>query len=206
MHWGKRALDLLVSSLVLILLAPILVIVALLVRLTTDGPVFFIQQRIGRNGTLFEVYKFRTMTHQPRVPNREIIGCDIEVTSVGYWLRRFKIDELPQLLNVLKGNMSIVGPRPGLPSQLPDFDENGNKRLFVRPGLTGLAQVNGNILLSWPDRWRYDAQYVDNLSLRLDLQIVYRTLAVVILGESRFYKPPEGQQKVKGVDGNSNEI
>lgn len=192
-RWGKRFFDLLLSTLALIFLLPILGLVALWVRLDSRGPIFFNQTRFGRHAKCFEVYKFRTMLHKPRVTKQEIIGHDTEITRVGYWLRRFKIDEMPQLLNVFKGDMSIVGPRPALPIPLENYDENGKKRLLVRPGLTGLAQINGNIHLTWLERWRYDAQYVDNLSLWLDLQIIYRTVAVVILGERRFYKLQESE-------------
>jgi lipopolysaccharide/colanic/teichoic acid biosynthesis glycosyltransferase len=137
------------------------------------------------------------MIHRPRISDREIIGRDPEVTRVGYWLRRFKIDELPQLVNVLKGNMSLVGPRPALPDQLVVYDNVAMKRLIVRPGLTGLAQVNGNIHLSWPERWCYDAEYVEYLSFKLDIGIIYRTIAVVVFGENRFSKVLVAESQAK---------
>ena len=130
------------------------------------------------------------MFHRPRTHNQEIFGGNPEVTRIGYWLRRFKLDEMPQLINILKGEMSIVGPRPGLPDQISDYDKEALKRLSVRPGLTGLAQVNGNIYLTWPDRWRYDVQYTERLSLRLDLWIIFRTVAVFLWGEQKFVKRP----------------
>ena len=130
--WGKRLIDILVSTILLLCVFPILIIVSLIIKLDSSGPIFFVQKRIGLNGKSFNLYKFRTMIHRPRLPKKEIYGRDMEVTRFGYWLRRFKIDELPQLINVLKGDMSIVGPRPGLPSQLSDYDNNGKKRfLFV---------------------------------------------------------------------------
>ncbi len=187
--FGKRVFDLVLSILTLITLAPIFVLVALLIILTSRGPVFFVQDRIGLNGKVFKAYKFRTMIHRPRIPDHEIIGRDPELTPVGYLLRRFKLDELPQLFfNVLKGDMSIVGPRPALPAQLSEYDEFALRRLEVRPGLTGLAQVNGNIYLPWSERWKYDVFYVDNLSFWLDIQIIVRTLFVIVLGEKRFRK------------------
>ena len=123
------------------------------------------------------------MTHKQRHNHTEILPDNPEVTRIGRSLRRFKIDELPQLLNVLGGDMSIVGPRPALPSQLESYNMVGHKRLEVRPGLTGLAQINGNILLSWPERWVYDKQYVENLSLLLDLKIILKTFRIIFKGE-----------------------
>ena len=183
---GKRSLDLALSILAFLLLTPILVLVAVLVSLSSRGPVLFVQERLGMNGKIFRLYKFRTMVHRTRIPDHEIIGRDPEVTSVGYWLRRFKIDELPQIFNVIKGDMSIVGPRPALPAQLEEYNELALRRLTVRPGLTGLAQVNGNIHLSWLERWQYDAFYVENLSFWLDIKIIIRTIAVVLFGEKFF--------------------
>lgn len=188
--WGKRLLDLSIALLVLIIFLPLLGVIALWVRLGSPGPALFVQQRLGWGGKIFRAYKFRTMTDQPRIPSKEIVGPNSEVTVIGYWLRRFKLDELPQLFNVVKGEMSIVGPRPALPVQLSEYDEVARKRLNVRPGLTGLAQVNGNIYLTWQQRWQYDVRYVDNLSLWLDLSIIFRTIAVMALGEERFEKQP----------------
>jgi len=171
-------------------LLPMLALIALLVRLDSPGPVLFVQKRVGQ----FDVYKFRTMVDRARTPEREILGYDPEVTRIGKWLRRFKLDELPQIFVVFRGDMSIVGPRPGLPNLLETYDEFGRKRLQVRPGITGLAQINGNIYLSWPERWRYDAQYVDNLSLKLDLWIIVHTIAVVLFGEGSFLNRPSADQ------------
>jgi len=189
-RYGKRMFDLIVSVPAVIILSPLLGLIALLVRLSSTGPILFIQERLGQHGRVFRLYKFRTMYTQPRVPNRELIGRDPEITFIGYWLRRFKLDELPQLINVIKGDMSLVGPRPALPSQLTEYDDHTRRRLEVRPGLTGLAQTHGNIYLSWPERWYYDVLYVKNLSLWLDLYIISRTLAMIVCGERRFYKPP----------------
>jgi undecaprenyl phosphate N,N'-diacetylbacillosamine 1-phosphate transferase len=196
-RYGKRVFDLTLTIPLIIVLSPLLALVAVLVRLSSPGPALFVQERLGLRGRIFHALKFRTMTNRKRSTHREIVGRDPEVTRIGHWLRRFKIDELPQLLNVLRGDMSIVGPRPALPAQLPDYDEFGRKRLTVRPGLTGLAQVNGNIHLTWPERWRYDAGYVDRMSLRLDLWIIYRTFVVLMLGEDRFVKQPSmpGEEK-----------
>jgi lipopolysaccharide/colanic/teichoic acid biosynthesis glycosyltransferase len=126
------------------------------------------------------------MTHKPRNSDHEILKGDTEVTRVGYILRRLKIDELPQLVNILKGDMALVGPRPGLPIQLKEYNEDGKIRLMVRPGLTGLAQINGNIFLSWPERWKYDRKYVESVSFILDLIIIFKTIIIVFAGEEKF--------------------
>ena len=144
-HWLKRILDVLLACLGILILAPLLLTAALLVLATSRGPIFFAQTRVGRNGRTFLLYKFRSMYDRPRTALSEIFVDNQEVTGVGYFLRRFKIDELPQLWNVIKGDMSLIGPRPCLPERVSEFDSNGIVRLDVRPGLTGLAQVNGNI-------------------------------------------------------------
>jgi len=130
------------------------------------------------------------MTHKTRDADREILKGDPELTKIGVLLRRFKIDEIPQFINILKGDMSIVGPRPCLPEQLEDFDKNGYRRIEVKPGLTGLAQINGNIHLSWPERWVYDKEYVENISFWLDIRIIFTTISIVIFGEDKFIKHP----------------
>lgn len=188
--FGKRLFDIAVCLPICVLTLPVVIVTAILVRLDSKGPVFFVQERLGRFGVTFLTYKFRTMTHRERVASAEILPGHSEVTRVGRWLRRFKIDELPQLLNILKGDMSLVGPRPALPGHIRDYDEFGLRRLLARPGLTGLAQVNGNIYLSWPERWKYDAEYVDRVSVHHDAAIVLRTIAVVFLGEERFLNRP----------------
>jgi undecaprenyl phosphate N,N'-diacetylbacillosamine 1-phosphate transferase len=188
---GKRILDLAIALLMSFALLPFFLLAAILVRIGSPGPLFFRQERLGQNGKLFMLYKFRTMTHKHRVADREILSTDPEVTTTGRLLRRLKIDELPQMFNVLKGDMSIVGPRPGLPRQLGEAGFS-TLRLVLRPGLSGWAQVNGNIHLSWQERYRYDEDYVERVSLRFDLWILCKTLAVIALGEERFVRPPEG--------------
>lgn len=184
----KRLFDFILSLLSLLILSPLLLISGLLVSLTSKGPVFFKQGRLGKNGNVFKLYKFRTMTHKKRESKEQVFGSNPEVTFVGKFLRRLKIDELPQLINVLKGDMSFVGPRPCLPELKEEFDENGKLRLKVRPGLSGLAQINGNIYLSWPERWKYDAEYVMHQSFILDLKIIFKTFLIVIFGEDKFIK------------------
>jgi undecaprenyl phosphate N,N'-diacetylbacillosamine 1-phosphate transferase len=190
-RYGKRVLDLAIALSMSLMLLPFFLLAAILVRIGSPGPLFFRQERLGQNGKLFMLYKFRTMIHKQRVADREILPTDPEVTATGMLLRRLKIDELPQVLNVLKGDMSIVGPRPGLPRQIGEAGFS-RLRLVLRPGLSGWAQVNGNIHLSWQERYQYDEYYVERVSLLFDLFIVCKTLAVIALGEERFVRRPEG--------------
>jgi lipopolysaccharide/colanic/teichoic acid biosynthesis glycosyltransferase len=180
-----------VAALVLAVFGPILLLCMLLVKLDSRGPVFYNQERLGKGGRLFKVFKLRTMTDKVRTSHTEVLKGNSELTRVGSVLRRSKLDELPQILNVLRGEMSLVGPRPALPSQIAEFNEDGRRRLEVRPGLTGLAQVNGNIYLSWPERWIYDRRYVEKLSFALDFSILLKTISIVLLGEERFLRKPE---------------
>ena len=167
---------------------PVLVGIGVLIRLDSKGSVLFVQDRLGRGGRIFKLYKLRTMIDEPRDSRREILFHDRDVTRIGRWLRRFKLDEMPQLWNIIKGDMSVVGPRPALPRQLDKYDEQARRRLEVRPGLTGLSQINGNIRLSWPERWKWDVKYVNCLSPALDLEIILKTLKIVVIGEDRCFK------------------
>lgn len=177
------------AGLVLFIIAfPVMLVVALLVRLDSRGPVLFMQERLGMNYRVFRVYKFRTMTHVKERQARQIFDGDPEVTRIGVYLRRLKLDELPQLWNVLNGDMSFVGPRPSLPNLQERFNEDGKMRLMVKPGLTGLAQVNGSIYLTWPERWVYDRKYVEQQSFLMDMGIMLKTVIVVLFGEKIFYK------------------
>jgi len=190
-RFGKRLFDLIVVVPVLVAAAPLLAAIAMLIRITSPGPALFRQERLGRKAVVFEALKFRTMTHKQRVPDTIAFSGDrSEITLVGRFLRRTKLDELPQLVNVLKGDMSLVGPRPQLPVQLEEFDDNARVRLLVRPGLTGMAQTHGNVALSWPERWYYDADYVKRLSLGLDLWLISRTFGVLLHGEERYLARP----------------
>jgi lipopolysaccharide/colanic/teichoic acid biosynthesis glycosyltransferase len=186
----KRLIDVLASLGVIIILFPFFILVYILVKLDSKGPFFFFQERLGYQAKIFKVYKIRTMYDKPRVANREILRGDSEVTKIGAILRRFKIDELPQIINVFVGDMSLVGPRPCLPQQQADFDNHAKQRIKVRPGLTGLAQVNGNIYLTWPERWVYDSRYVSQCSFLLDVKIVLKTLLILFRGEDKFIKKP----------------
>lgn len=183
----KRVLDVLMALAMAPFALLLLIPSAIVIRLTSPGPALFKQSRLGWNGRVFTVYKLRTMTHVKRRASAEEVHLhDDGVTAVGRLLRRTKIDELPQLWNVLNGDMSFVGPRPSLPDLQERFDENGWARLLVRPGLTGLAQIRGGIFLSWPERWVWDRRYVETADLSVDFQILVRTVAVVLKGEQNF--------------------
>jgi lipopolysaccharide/colanic/teichoic acid biosynthesis glycosyltransferase len=175
----QRALD----WVVLIALAPALlpmgVLIGLCVALTSRGPVLFRQERVGLNGNRFDVYKFRSMVDgdNPLVPD------PTRITRVGAVLRRWSLDELPQLLNVARGEMSVVGPRPTVASQVERYTQHQARRLTVRPGLTGLAQVSGRNSLAWADRIELDLAYVDSRSLRRDIAILVRTVSTVLTGD-----------------------
>ena len=184
----KRLTDLIISLFLLILLSPILILCTLFIKLGDKGPIFYKQQRVGLNGCFFEILKFRSMSVNE---NREIgqtFNTDPEITWIGRLMRRTKIDELPQLINVVKGDMGLVGPRPCLMITYEEMPEWAKERFKVRPGMTGLAQINGNIFLSWEERWKYDIQYVKNLSILNDIKIVFKTILVVIFGEDKFKK------------------
>lgn len=190
-RFGKRLFDLALAVPATIVLGPLLLLTAVLIRVTSPGPAFFRQERLGRNARVFQALKFRTMTHKPRVADTlYYTGDPSEITAIGRFLRRTKLDELPQLLNVLRGEMSLVGPRPQLPVQLQEFDENARLRLLVRPGMTGMAQTHGNVTLTWPERWVYDAEYVKRISLATDVWLIARTFGVLVHGEERYSRKP----------------
>ena len=177
----KRALDVLVAATALVLLSPLLAALWVLVRLRMGTPVVFRQLRPGRHGRPFELVKFRTMTdacdaHGELRPDAQ------RLTALGRWLRRTSLDELPELINVLQGDMSLVGPRPLLMEYLPLYSPEQARRHEVRPGITGWAQVNGRNAVSWPEKFELDVWYVEHRSTRLDLQILWRTVAQVIGG------------------------
>ena len=168
---GKRILDVSLSATCLLLTLPLILTVALLIRAILGSPILFAQQRPGLNGRPFLLYKFRTMS-DARGRSGEQLADESRLTAFGSWLRRSSLDELPQLWNVLRGDMSLVGPRPLLMEYLPLYDERQARRHDVRPGVTGWAQVNGRNALSWPQRFELDVWYVERLSFKLDMKIV----------------------------------
>ncbi|MEN6460592.1 MAG: sugar transferase [Syntrophomonas sp.] len=173
--WGKRFSDILLSLFALILLSPIMIIVAVLIRIYLGDPVIFNQTRPGKGEKVFSIYKFRTMTDQ-----RDSLGMllpdELRLTGFGRALRATSLDELPELINILKGDMSIIGPRPLLIKYLPLYNQHQRRRHEVRPGLSGLAQINGRNQLNWKERLDLDVEYVDSITAWLDIKIMCMTL------------------------------
>lgn len=178
----KRFLDIILSLFLLTFLWPVLLIVAILVRFKLGSPVIFKQERPGLNGKIFTLMKFRSMTDE-RDENGELLPDSVRLTKFGKFLRSTSLDELPELINILKGDMSFIGPRPLLVQYLPLYNEHQKHRHDVRPGLTGLAQVNGRNLLSWEERFDFDVEYVNNISLKKDLEIIFKTISLVLKRE-----------------------
>lgn len=181
--FGKRILDILLSGIALIVLSPIILIVGFLVRIKLGSPIIFKQERPGKSEKIFSMYKFRTMTDE-RDHNGEYLPDEIRLTKFGKMLRATSLDELPELWNILKGDMSIVGPRPLLVEYLPLYSEKQRKRHNVRPGLTGLAQVNGRNAISWEEKFDLDVYYVDKISFFNDIIIIIQTCKKVIKKEN----------------------
>lgn len=178
----KRILDIVLSGLALIILSPVITIVALLVRVKLGSPVIFKQERPGLNEKIFKMYKFRSMTDE-RDENGELLPDEDRLPSFGKKLRSTSLDELPELVNIFKGDMSIVGPRPLSVVYLPYYTEEERIRHTVRPGLTGLAQINGRNAISWEEKFRYDIEYVKNISLGLDISVFFGTIGKVLKRE-----------------------
>ncbi|RYI28782.1 sugar transferase [Bacillus infantis] len=178
----KRPMDLTLSLIAIIVLSPILLVVAVLVRTKLGSPVLFKQQRPGLNEEIFMMYKFRTMTDE-RDKNGELLPDSVRLTKFGRLLRSTSLDELPELFNILKGDMSIIGPRPLLVRYLPLYNEHQKRRHEVRPGLSGLAQVSGRNTISWEDKFNLDVNYVDSVSFMNDWEIIFLTIKKVFVRE-----------------------
>ena len=184
----SRVLDVVLAAALLLITSPLLALAALAIRLESRGPVFYRQLRVGQGGAPFELWKLRTM-----VPGAETMGAgiyviegDTRITRVGRLLRRFSLDELPNLVNVLKGELAIVGPRPTVQEQVDRYTDRQRRRLEVRPGITGWAQINGRTSLPWPERIELDVWYVEHRSLRLDLRILARTARMLATGHGLY--------------------
>lgn len=186
----KQIIDFLISLSGLVILTPFFVVIAILIKIDSKGPVFFKQKRVGRNGKIFKIWKLRTM-----VEKAENIGLGIKVskndsriTKIGRFLRRFGIDELPQFINIILGQMSLVGPRAGLPFQVEKYSQDEKKRLQVKPGITNINILKGWNTLSWKERIKWDIWYIENWSLLLDLKILLKTPFVVLSGRGQYGK------------------
>ena len=178
----KRFMDFLIAALSIIIFSPLLIILAILVRVKLGGPVIFKQERPGLNGKVFKLYKFRTMT-DAKDENGNLLDDEYRLTNFGKKLRSTSLDELPELYNILKGDMSIVGPRPLLVKYLPLYNDEQKRRHDVRPGLTGLAQVSGRNAITWTEKFNKDIEYVDNVSFGLDISIFFKTIYCVLKKE-----------------------
>lgn len=178
----KRPMDFVLSLLAIIILSPVILAVALLVRLKLGSPVIFKQKRPGLNEKIFTIYKFRTMTDE-KDEKGNLLPDSVRLTRFGKALRATSLDELPELFNILKGDMSIVGPRPLLTEYLELYNEQQKRRHEVRPGLTGNAQVNGRNAISWEEKFKLDIEYVDNISFIGDWKIIFKTIKKVFLRE-----------------------
>lgn len=181
-RYGKRACDVVLSGGALVMLSPVLAVTAVLVRVKLGKPVIFCQERPGKNEKIFKMYKFRTMTNACD-KDGNLLPDEKRLTPFGSLLRKTSLDELPELFNIFKGDMSIVGPRPLLCSYLPYYTEREKKRHSVMPGLTGLAQVNGRNMLAWDERLELDAQYAEHITFLGDMKIIMRTVAKVFARE-----------------------
>lgn len=178
-HVIKRLLDILLSLCGIIVLSPVYLVLWVTVRIKLGNPALFTQERPGKNGKLFKLYKFRSMTSE-RDANGELLPDEVRLTRFGKLLRSTSLDELPELFNILKGDMSLIGPRPLLVRYLPYYTEEESHRHDVRPGLTGYAQVNGRNALGWEERFAYDLEYVKNVSFLMDLKIIGMTVGKVL--------------------------
>ena len=199
----KRGLDIFVSLSLLIILFPVLALIGLTIRLGSKGPAVFKQQRAGKNGKPFVFYKFRTMKSsvEPFGPSPKS-GDDSRLTRVGKFLREYSLDELPQLFNILKGDMSVVGPRPLYLSQMAEWNERQKKRLLVKPGLTGLAQISGRGGITREEKLEFDVKYVETASFLVDIRIILATIAQVFRRKSIYEKRYSQTEYTRGK-GNS---
>lgn len=197
----KRPMDFLLSLLAIIFLSPILIVVAYLVKSKLGSPILFKQDRPGLNEKIFTMYKFRTMTDE-KDKNGELLPDSIRLTKFGKFLRSTSLDELPELFNILKGDMSVIGPRPLLVQYLPLYDENQKRRHEVRPGLSGYAQVNGRNAISWEDKFNYDVEYVNNVTFLGDWKIIFLTIKKVFVREGISSDTTVTMEAFKGADNN----
>ena len=181
----KYLFDKIFSLLLIILLSPFFIIISILIKLESEGSVFFIQERVGKNHKLFNIYKFRTMVSDAINKGNGVYTekDDPRITGIGRFLRNTSLDEIPQLLNILKGDMSIIGPRPTLEYQVKQYDDFQMKRLLMKPGVTGLAQIRGRNSISWPERIKHDVEYIEKWSIWLDIKILVKTVFVIFKKE-----------------------
>ncbi len=181
-NYLKPILDFIISFFGLLLLSPIFIIVTLFLTIANSGKPFFIQTRPGKNEKLFNIIKFKTMNDK-KDEKGKLLSDAIRLTKIGKFIRKTSLDEIPQLLNVLKGDMSLIGPRPLLAEYLPLYNSKQKKRHHVKPGITGLAQINGRNAISWEDKFKFDIAYVENVCFMTDLKIILKTIKKVLISE-----------------------
>ena len=195
----KRVLDFVFSLFALIVFSPLMAVAAVMIKLDDGGPALFRQKRPGKNGEIFEVYKFRTMSVRTEDENGRPLSDMERMTKIGRALRKTSIDELPQFINVLKGEMSFIGPRPLLCEYLDLYSPEQARRHEVRPGISGWAQVNGRNAITWEEKFDYDVYYVDNMSFGFDMKILMKTVANVISGAGVNSAEQSTMEKFKGT-------
>ena len=195
----KPLLDRFGALILLILLTPLILLVTLMIAFCMGRPVVFAQRRPGLHGKIFTIYKFRTMTDE-KDSQGNLLPDSERLRGIGQFIRNHSLDELPQLLNVLKGEMSFIGPRPLLPEYLPLYTPQQARRHDVKPGITGWAQINGRNAISWEEKFRYDVEYVDNISFAFDLKIFFRTFAKVFIKEGISQKGEATMEKFNGTE------
>lgn len=203
----KRLFDIIASTILLITLLPLILLIVIAVKFESKGPALFKQDRVGLNGKIFVIFKFRSMLDGAINMGSGIcvVEKDPRITRVGSILRKLSLDELPQLLNVLKGEMSLVGPRPTLPYQVERYDEKQRLRLLMKPGITGWAQVNGRNKLTWPEKISLDIWYVENWTLWLDMKILLKTI-LVVFAKDVIYNNGKGDEISRVTVNKSNEL
>ena len=195
----KRVIDILISSIFLFFSLPLLLFICIINLILNKGKILFLQDRTGYNGTVFKIIKFKTMNDKTN-SERELLSDGERLTVFGRFLRFSSLDELPTLWNVLVGQMSLVGPRPLLVKYLDRYNDNQLRRLEVKPGLTGWAQINGRNSISWEEKFQYDVWYVDNQSIKLDLIIIFKTIGQVIRGKGIHHKNHPTMEEFMGTN------
>jgi undecaprenyl phosphate N,N'-diacetylbacillosamine 1-phosphate transferase len=202
----KRIIDIISGVIGLIITSPLWLYVVIKIKTEDRGPVFFVQERVGRNSRLFRMYKFRSMVVGAEKKGLGVfVSTDDErITKIGKFIRKTSIDELPQLINVLKGEMSIVGPRPTLEYQVERYNKEQKRRLLVKPGITGWAQVNGRNNMTWPEKIKLDLWYVDHWSIGLDLKIIFKTFLSVVKKEGIYSEEGIIVDEISRLDGKNN--
>lgn len=201
----KRFFDIVSSLIAIIVLSPVLVITSILVRTKLGSPVLFKQERPGKDEKIFTLMKFRTMTDE-KDENGELLPDEVRLTKFGKFLRSTSIDELPELFNILKGDMSVIGPRPLLVRYLPRYNEHQHRRHEVRPGLSGWAQVNGRNTVSWEDKFNMDVEYVENYSMFMDIKILFMTIVNVLKHDGISSETSATMEEFMGLEAEEQEV